>query len=165
MAALTTWGAGNMVAGTALWLTTPADRSARYFHQMNALWNTVNVTLGVIGLVGSRRDGASTPIDVSVKRSRKAQQVFAINLALDFGYMAAGALTWDIGASRQSLRAVGYGQSVVLQGGFLLVFDAVMLGLHQRHLERFLARRRRSGLELKLGPSTSSWGLQVAGRF
>jgi len=161
MAALTTWGVGNLVAGTAWWLTTPGDRSARYFHQMNALWNTVNVTLGVIGLVSSRRDGASTPIDVSVHRSKRSQQIFAINLALDFGYIAAGALTWDIGVSRQHLRAIGYGQSVVLQGGFLLIFDAVMLGLHQRHLERFLARRRR----LNLGPATTGWGLQVTGSF
>lgn len=165
MIALTTWGFANLTAGTTLWLVSPTDSSWRYFHQMNALWNTVNVTLGIIGWVNSNREVPSaTPINMSIQRSRKSQQVFAINLGIDFAYLTAGALTWDLGETYQNPRAIGWGQSIVLQGGFLLVFDAVMLGLHQRHLERFLsARKRVSGV--RVGPWKNGLGLQVSAAF
>lgn len=163
MISLTAWGVGNIGVGTGLWLTTPADRSDRYFHQMNALWNTVNVTLGVIGWVNaSREQHVSTPIAKSIQKSKTAQTVFAVNLALDFGYITAGALSWDIGLMRDSPRAVGYGQAVVLQGCFLLVFDALMLGLHHRHLARFEQRNR---VRLSLGPGPGNWGLGLSGSF
>lgn len=40
--------------------------------------------------------------------------------------MATGAYLWERGMRKQSDRQTGYGQSLILQGAFLFVFDTVL---------------------------------------
>ena len=52
-----------------------------------------------------------------------------LNLGLDVAYLTAGALIWERGATDSSPLLEGYGWSLVMQGGVLLIFDAVMYAL------------------------------------
>ena len=48
------------------------------------------------------------------------------NAGLDVGYMATGAYLWERGIRKDSRGLKGYGQSLILQGGFLFTFDLIM---------------------------------------
>lgn len=180
MGSLTAWAGVNLIGGTVGMFTHPCPRTPganrlsceqRFFHQMNALWNTVNLTLGVIGLVSARREDPSAITTAeAIKSSRTRQKVFLINAALDLVYIAAGGLTWALGSRDDVYRATGYGQSVVLQGAYLLVFDTVMVAAHERKLRRFLkgarGRPRLAGVSLAPIPVLGGGaGVSLAGRF
>lgn len=158
MATLTGWAIANITVGVAGNLATPPS-DARYFHQMNALWNTVNLTLGAIGLRSAlrerprlgRRSRAAVAGDID-----RSQRVFAINALLDVAYMLGGLATWELGKDHESARVRGYGAAVIFQGAFLMAFDLAMIGAHER------GRRR---LDLTVAPAVSGGTIGVAGRF
>lgn len=142
MLSLSGWAVANLAGGTVGFFT--ADEGAdKYFHQMNALWNLVNLPLGIIGMVSAaREDPGALGSRAAIRASRKQQRVYLINAALDLVYLTGGGLTWTLGAQRELPRAIGYGRSVVLQGAFLLAFDAVLLAVHERRLARYESRPR-----------------------
>lgn len=140
MGVVTGWAALNIVSGVAG--NFAADGELKYFHQMNALWNTVNLTIGAIGLHNARRDRVrekDLPLPVQRERARKTQAVYAINVGLDVLYLMAGATTLELGRVNDRPRLVGYGASILLQGGFLLAFDALMIAAHGAGLRRVRA--------------------------
>jgi hypothetical protein len=155
MGTLTSWAALEIGTGLAGSFTTTG--TLRFFHQGNAAWNSVNLVLGIVGLVGQAKE-RRTPVDlaIGIQRARKAQLAFVINGALDVVYVGAGALSWGLAARAGSERFVGYGQALVLQGAFLFAFDFTMAAAHEAVLPRARGRGR-----LVLVPSP--FGL--AGRF
>lgn len=145
MGTLTGWAGVNIVGGLVGNLSSTG--TTRFFHQGNAVWNTVNLALGIAGLVSQRRERRA-PVDVATGRSRarRAQRVFGINAGLDVLYVSTGAILWPLGADGGSPRVHGYGQALVLQGAFLFVFDVAMMLGH----ERLLARTERVGTAARL---------------
>ncbi len=121
--ALGSWSAVNMISAGAL--VKNSDGPTLYFHQMNGYWNTVNGTLALATLLapeGKRTKGLS-PSELA----QRCRKVYAFNAGLDLGYMATGAALWATSAS--SIRPAmneGYGKSLLLQGGFLLIYDGIM---------------------------------------
>jgi hypothetical protein len=87
---------------------------------------------------------------------KKTQKIFLINSALDLGYMASGLLLRQQSSINTSKQAQfqGYGNSLLLQGGFLLLFDLSAYWIHQHH-GRALQKPSLSSLQL----STSGIGL------
>jgi hypothetical protein len=129
---LGTWAAGNMViGGIGMSQTTGATR---HFHQMNLMWNTVNMGIAAFGLLSQSPDLNGNFEDI-LSQHRKMENLYLINSGLDLVYMAAGG--YMIHRSRSSVKRAdmleGYGKSVILQGGFLLVFDTTFW-LLQRNL-------------------------------
>ena len=137
MGVLTGWSLVNLGLGLGLGFTT--DGPARHFHQMNAYWNTVNLALGVGGLVGVRREDRGLALPAAVSRARKHRSLFTWNGALDVLYVTTGAVLWNLGQTREHERLIGYGASIMLQGGFLFAFDLTMAALHARNLRRVAA--------------------------
>lgn len=134
MATLTGWSLANIGLGLGLGFTT--EGPARHFHQMNAYWNTVNLALGIAGLVGLRRESRGRAASDPLAMSRRSASLFTWNAALDVAYMATGAILYNFGQDRDHDRMLGYGAAIVLQGGFLFVFDLTMAALHTRNLQR-----------------------------
>ena len=140
MGLVTGWAAVNIVGGVAG--NFAADGEVKYFHQMNALWNTVNLTIGAIGLHNARRDRVrERGLSFAAQRERasRTQAVYSINVALDVLDLMTGATTLELGRVHQRPRLVGYGASILLQGGFLLAFDALMIAAHGANLRRVRA--------------------------
>lgn len=134
MSTLTTWSLLNIAGGTVGNFTTTGP--TRYFHQGNAMWNSVNLVLGVVGLINATR-ARKRPIDLTAGRlqSHRSQLAFIINAGLDVLYVSTGAVLWKLGPTAQNPalpdRLVGYGQALVLQGAFLFAFDVGMAAAHQ----------------------------------
>ncbi|MFM8361240.1 MAG: DUF6992 family protein [Haliscomenobacter sp.] len=118
------WALGNIGAGIAL--SSQRDGSAKYFHQMNAGWNLVNLGIASVGyLAAVRTDPAAGGLYESIQSQYQIQKILLLNTGLDVAYMAGGA--YLIERSKNDLknpdRLKGFGQSILLQGGFLFVFD------------------------------------------
>lgn len=120
------WAVTNMgvgVIGAAL----AKDERTRWLHLGNALWNTVNLALSVIGLATQwKSDPASFDAKQSLQASSSSSAIFAVNAGLDVAYLATAAFLWQRGDATHDERMVGVGQALLIQGGFLFAFDLVM---------------------------------------
>lgn len=133
------WSAGNIVVGAVGRART--EGPVRYFHEMNLAWNSVNLAIAGLGYWSASRqttDGLS--MYETLERHYGHQKVLIFNAGLDLAYMSMG--TYMLERSRREVDPVerdrwqGYGQSLVLQGGFLLVFDLVQYQLQHRSTRR-----------------------------
>lgn len=138
MIALGSWGAGNIIAGTAGMLTTDRGSMMFNFHLMNTAWNAVNIGIAIPGYLGARkRLKKEYDIPGSFKLQRQQETVYLINAGLDVLYISSGVFLQEYGNRfnndrvRNSFQGMGY--SLIMQGGFLLLFDAVMFGVHKSH--------------------------------
>ncbi len=124
------WALANIISGTTLSLTMKGE--AKYFNQFNALWNTVNLGLAVNGLLNTGTDTLS--LYNSVTGHQTLQNIFVLNAGLDLAYIATGFfLKEKAKTSEKKELLTGYGNSLLVQGAFLLVFDAAMYFIHQNN--------------------------------
>jgi hypothetical protein len=127
MSVLGTWSTLQIVSGLGLGLT--QQGTSREFFRMNALWNVVNASL-VLGSVQTQKKEiwSSDPV-LALHRYEKLERTLLFNCGLDLAYITAGyainmqAKTATNAQTRNILN--GWGNSLYLQGGFLLVFDAL----------------------------------------
>jgi hypothetical protein len=106
---------------------------------MNAYWNVVNLALAGFGYYGSASaDPASFNLFSSVKEHYSMEKILLLNAGLDAAYVATGLYLTERAknSTSQADRLRGFGQSIILQGGFLLVFDAAMYFIHNSHVNQ-----------------------------
>jgi len=124
------WALTNIAVGAVGWNQTGG--ATRYFHQMNLAWNTVNLGIASFALYNlSQGDASSYSLIESLKEGQTLEKVLLFNAGLDFGYMAFGAYLHQRGINKSSSRLKGYGTSLIIQGGFLLVFDGILFAMTQ----------------------------------
>lgn len=125
------WAVGNIALGGVMRSQTEGTR--KYFHEMNMFWNLVNLGLAGGGLYAAyTTDPASLGMWESFQQQDRLERILLFNLALNFTYMTAGGYLIERSktATNKPERLKGYGQSLILQGGFLLLFDATQYLLH-----------------------------------
>lgn len=129
------WSVGNIAVGAVGRART--EGSTRYFHEMNLAWNSVNLAIAGLGYWSTTRQTTSgLSMYETLERHYAHQKILLFNAGLDLAYMGMG--TYFMERSRNETdpmeadRWQGYGQSLLLQGGFLLVFDLVQYQLHHR---------------------------------
>lgn len=101
----------------------------RYFHEMNAGWNVVNLGIAAIGYY-ALPDVTHWTALVGVNELNKIDRILLFNAGLDLGYMALGYGLIERGRRLDSERYIGYGRSLLVQGGFLFLFDSIFAYLH-----------------------------------
>jgi hypothetical protein len=155
MIGLGTWAVSNFTLSGYGWATA-ATSQEKYFHQMNVMWNTVNLALAVPGYIRSKNADLGLNEVQTLAEQRKTQKIFLVNSALDLGYMASGFVLKEQNSTDASKQAQfeGYGKSLLLQGGFLLFFDLGAYFIHQKH-----GQKLNTNLVSKLQPSSVGIGL------
>ena len=126
------WSAANLIYSGAS--AGAAEGSNKYFHQMNIIWGGINITLASIGYLSAKhKDGLS--FANSLQKQSSLEKTFLFNAGLDVAYIAGGFYLKEKSYNdlKNKDRYKGYGNSIVLQGSALLLFDGVMYLLHQRH--------------------------------
>ncbi|WP_170265051.1 DUF6992 family protein [Salibacter halophilus] len=124
------WAVANMVTGGIGYGTSSGE--ARYFHQMNMMWNTVNLGLSASSLLF--QDDLPTTLRGSLEAQQNIEHLLLFNAGLDVAYITAGFyLKERAKRSNRYDRFTGYGNSLLLQGGFLLLFDGVMYFTLRNH--------------------------------
>ncbi len=136
MYVLGSWALTNF-AVSGYYMTKTSDR-AFYFHQMNVFWNVVNLGIATFGYFGA----AGSPLDLSLEQTVEEYlsfgRILGINAALDVGYVMAGFFLKNRGKKSEnySERLIGYGNSLILQGSFLFVFDVALAYINQYSLSK-----------------------------
>ena len=125
------WGSGNIIYG--LIGRANSEGSQKYFHEMNAFWNVVNLGLAGAGLYGAY---SSSPDQFilweTYAEQQKLEKILLVNGALNVSYILGGVLMQERAKriEKNSDRWKGYGKSLVLQGAYLLAFDSMQFIVH-----------------------------------
>jgi hypothetical protein len=131
LSVLGAWAVGNFLVSGYGWAKSSGHQ--RYFHQGNVLWNTVNLGLATYGFFSPAL--MDLTLVETIKEQAKYEKLFLFNAGLDFGYMAFGLYLKEKAknSSKRQDMYRGYGNALLLQGGFLMIFDFAMFGLIHQH--------------------------------
>jgi hypothetical protein len=126
MTVLGAWAVANMGVG-AVGFALEKDERLRGIYLGSLLWNTVNLGLALVSLISEWNvNPAAFDAKTSLINNERNEKIFWVNAGLDVAYLASAAFLWQRGDATGDQRMVGYGQALLIQGAFLLVFDAVM---------------------------------------
>jgi len=157
MYVLGSWALANIAAGAYGWAAATGDM--KYFGQMNLFWNVINLSIAGFALYGNYNTDLSilTGQEMLAKHL-KTENILLINSALDFGYIGAGFLMRHLssGSVKRGDLLKGYGNSVIMQGAFLLVFDLVMYGIMRDYRLDFM-----EGINLSVTTESIMVGLRI----
>ncbi|MFO7730896.1 MAG: hypothetical protein R6V86_09040 [Spirochaetia bacterium] len=154
MYVLGSWAVGNL-AVSGYYMTKTRDRNF-YFHQMNVFWNVVNLGIAGIGYAGALQSPLGLGLEQTIEEYRSFGRILGINAALDVGYVMTGLFLKNRGkkSDSHSERLIGYGDSLVLQGSFLFVFDVTLA-----YINRYALAKMAEAYSLEI--SAVPWGLSV----
>jgi hypothetical protein len=156
MMTLGSWATANFIVSGVGWATAKVDE-AKYFHEMNVMWNTINLAIAIPGIIKAKRAKTNLSLAETIKEQHRAEKIFLFNSGLDLGYIATGFIFRSEAKSSVERKSQlnGYGNSLLLQGGFLFLFDLSSYFIHNtqsnKKLHKFLE---------KVEPSSSGIGLQ-----
>jgi len=131
MLILGSWAVANIGGGLAF--RSAADGSTRYFHEMNAIWNGVNLAIAGFGYYGAMKLASPSSGLALLTEQTSMNKVLLFNAGLDLAYIAGG--FYLIERSKNVMKNIdrleGYGQSIIMQGSFLFAFDLAMVLVHK----------------------------------
>ena len=137
MIVLGSWAIANMATGAVGWAQTTGP--TKYFHQMNLFWNMVNLSIAGFALYSNLNTGISSMTGTEMlDKHTQTENLYLINAGLDVLYVGAGFYLKHLAAQKPKRHDMfkGYGNSVILQGSFLFLFDLVMYGIqHSRRMD------------------------------
>ena len=132
MTILASWATANM-AVSAFDLNT-TNKQVHYYHQMNIIWNGFNTAIAGLGYITAKKTILSSNISAVLKHQNNTEKTFLFNAGLDVAYIASGAYLKERGKSKiNPSKLIGYGNAVIVNGGFLFLFDMVMYAIHNKH--------------------------------
>ena len=136
------WATANIITSAFSLKTNNPD--AYYFHQMNIMWNSVNLALSGLGYWGAvKNKKVETDLASSIKHQHKTEKLFLFNAGIDVAYIAAGGyLKQKSKNNSKGPKLNGYGNAVILQGSFLFLFDMINYAIHVKHgkqLDKFIS--------------------------
>ena len=133
MTVLGSWAAGNFaVSGIMLG---SAEGQEKYFHIMNIGWNGVNALIAGSSLYStSTEDTTEMDLSQSIQGHHAFERALFLNIGLDAAWIMTGLYMVEKSeGSRDRDMLKGFGYSLILQGGFLMVFDIALYSfLHRR---------------------------------
>jgi hypothetical protein len=152
MITLGSWAAANITTGFIVAGQTQGE--AKYFWKMNAYFNLVNGGLAVMGYLGVRKAMAKKyGFSENESAQLSIEKLYIFNFGLDLAYIATGFFIREKGMNSSNIKTQdqlkGYGTSVIVQGGFLLLMDGIVLSLHHKNSVRL--NNKLKNLELNAG--------------
>jgi hypothetical protein len=138
MIVLTSWASVNILSGAGYFTST--SKHDQYFFAMNAAWGAVNMAIAVPGLLSNKKAYYSK--SELLKDQLKTEKVFLVNAALDVIYIGGGFVLKEVSKNQSDKDHVamfsGFGDSFLVQGVGLLVFDINMYLLNRSHRKKHL---------------------------
>lgn len=134
MLTLAGWAAGNMIISG--WAMQSAQGSNYRFHQMNVFWNVVNMGIAAGGYFGLPESSEIPPLTKTVTEYQNFNKILLLNAGLDVAYIMTGLYMKERAKNVEKRKAIlkGYGNSIILQGGFLFLFDVALYYFSQNRL-------------------------------
>ncbi|NBB88747.1 MAG: hypothetical protein GVX96_03030 [Bacteroidetes bacterium] len=158
MLTLGTWSVINI--GSGLILQGKHNGSEKYFHQMNAGWNVVNLGIAAVGYWKASRSNRESTFQESWDKYESYRKSLLFNAGLDVGYMMGGLYLMERSnrfRGAKSNRNEGWGKSILLQGAFLFTFDIVAY-----FTSRKMGQRIRPYMKLELPSQGAQLGMTIS---
>lgn len=131
MTVLGSWAIANI--GISGYRYYNSSGKTKYFHQMNSAWNIVNLAIAGFGYYGAANPETGLSLQKTISEQHNIETLLLVNGALDVAYIMTGFFLKERGLRKSANRLKGYGNSLILQGGFLLAFDAILYYIHNDH--------------------------------
>ena len=134
MLVLGSWATANIIASP--FLAADASGSDKYFQQMNGYWNGINLLIAGFGYFSARKMANQRfSLSESLREQQKLEKTLLFNAGLDIGYMLGGLYMIERSKNDQANanRFRGFGESLLLQGGFLFAFDVIFYLVQKKH--------------------------------
>jgi len=146
MLTLGSWAVANIATGFVA--AGQTSGTTKYGWQMNAYWNFINLGLAGMGYLRALKDERKTHSLLENYDAQNAlEKIYFFNFGLDVGYIGAGLYLHERGLNSTNLKTAaqlkGYGTSIIVQGGFLLLMDGVMILVHRHNTARVRQRLAR----------------------
>jgi hypothetical protein len=143
MEVLGSWAIANIGVGAAGWAQSKGG-SNKYFYQMTTIWGAANLGAAILGFTSSQKNlnRQLTPTE-NLRAQERIEKTFLINGGFDAVYIGTGLYLKQRGNSQNDGKLRGYGTSIIMQGTFLLLFDATMYSSQRSNgnkLRRFLEK-------------------------
>jgi hypothetical protein len=155
---LTSWAGANIV-GSGLGYALTTSNEEKEFYLMNGAWGIINLGIALPGLLSKTKPTLSI-YDLE-KNQTRIEKLFLANAILDVAYISGGFYLKEYARNQSEIkkhqRYNAYGNSIIMQGAGLMVFDMAMTILNNRnrkkHLDPFLKKASVSfsGNYIKLG--------------
>lgn len=130
--------------------------SDKHFHQMNVVWNGINLIIAGASLIPKQKNDLD--LTKTLKFQSNIEAIYIANAMLDIVYMAGGLYLTEKAKNDFEHRDKfnGWGNSIIMQGGFLLLLDTTMFIVHKRNGKKLYKMMDKvtistSGLGIKLG--------------
>jgi hypothetical protein len=148
------WSVANLATSGIMYYNTKG--TDHYFHQMNIVFNSVNVLIVASGLISKQKNELS--LNKTLQSQANTESTFIANAALDLFYISAGFYLTEKAKNnfKDHDRFKGWGNSLIMQGGFLFLFDTTMFVVHKKNGKKLYNLMDKvsigtSGLGFKLG--------------
>jgi hypothetical protein len=121
-----------------------SNNANQSFHQMNIGWNGVNLILGASGIWQQCKNKPATNLQEAIKQSIKTEKIFLTNAALDVAYIIGGFYVRETRYRQpeQWNQRTGWGNAIIYNGSFLLLFDGVMYAINRKYTNKLLSATR-----------------------
>ena len=145
MIVLTSWAGANIV-GSSIGYALTNSYEEKEFYLMNGAWGIINLGIALPGLLSKAKP---TPTLYELQKNQtKIEKLFLANAILDVAYISGGFYLKEYGSNQPDQKKQqmynGFGNSVIIQGAGLMIFDAAMTVLNNRnrkkHLDPFLKK-------------------------
>lgn len=146
------WGLSSLAAGSAVALS---NESYRNFALMNAGWGAVNAGIAAFALAGADTYTTATSFETILKDEHLFNRILAINSGLNVAYVSVG---FSMNYLGQSSRTRQFGSAVMVQGAFLMAFDAWLLWNSSDRLSRLAVYPT----QLQLSAQDTGWAETAA---
>lgn len=138
MMTLGTWAIANIGVGIIQRSRTHGE--TKYFHEGNAGWNLINLGIASFGLYSALNPDYNLGLGEFLSSQKSIESILLLNAGLDIAYMSIGLYLKERSknASNNPERLRGYGNAMILQGAFLLLFDIGLYTIHTNFSSSFL---------------------------
>jgi hypothetical protein len=151
------WAAANIATSGILYFNT--NGTDRHFHEMNLMFNGVNAIIVAASLLPKEKNDLD--LTKTLQWQSNTEATYIANAALDLLYSSTGLYLTERAKTqpKQHDRFKGWGNSLLLQGGFLFLFDTSMYIVHKRNGKKLY------NLMDKVSIGTSGLGFKVGVRL
>jgi hypothetical protein len=128
---LGSWAVANIAVSGVMYFNTKG--TDQYFHQMNVMWNGVNTLIVAASLLPKEKNDLD--LNKTLNWQSNTESTYIANAALDLLYSSTGLYLTERAKtdSRRHDMFKGWGNSLILQGGFLFLFDTSMYIIHKKN--------------------------------
>ena len=125
-----------------------AQDDSKYFFRTNIYWNGINAAIAGVGLLQLRKQSQKTlTLQQQLHKQNQIEKVLLFNTGLNMAYITTGLYLKERANNRTNADQLkGTGNSLILQGCFLLALDGVQYFLQRKNGR--LMQQHFQGLEL-----------------